>query len=181
MLAVKSQLEIKLLSYFFLNVDKKLYLHEISRLLKVNVANLDKKLKELEKGGVFKSELRGNQRHYSLNKKFPLFQEYQGIINKTFGIENQLKISLKKVKKIDQIFIFGSYTKGKFDEWSDIDVLVVGEHDALSLSKVITQLETRFARNINVIEMTPHEFSRKRKNRDPLLQEIFSHTYIQVL
>ena len=181
MLNIRSQLEKDLLTYFFLNQEQKLYLNEIARLLKHNPANLDKKLKQLEKNGVFKSEWSGKQKYYFLNKKFALFQEYKNIINKTFGVENQIKILLKKVKKIDQIFLFGSYAKGNFDQWSDLDLLIIGEHDPLLLSKIISELEKKLARNINIVEMNPNEFKNRQNQNDPFLKEIFTHKILKLL
>lgn len=181
MINISSKLEIKLLSFFFVNEHKKLYLSEIARLLDLNPANLDKKLKRLEKQGVFLSEWQGKQKYYFLNKQFPLFGEYKSIINKTFGIESQMKISLKKVKNIREAFIFGSYAKGKLDQWSDIDLLIIGSHNPLSLSKIITRLEKVLFRSINIVELTSSELIKRKRMNDPLLNKIFSNKYIKLI
>ncbi|MBN1258707.1 nucleotidyltransferase domain-containing protein [Candidatus Peregrinibacteria bacterium] len=174
MIDIRSKIEKELLAYYFLNITAKHYLQELARLLKLNPGNLDKKLKQLEEKGLFLSEWRGNHRVYFLNRDFPLFREYQRIINKTYGIEGELKKALKTVPKIQEAYIFGSYAGGSFDSLSDIDLLVIGEHDPLVLSKALNKLESRFSREINVVEMAPDE-------KNPFLAKILSGNKIQII
>jgi predicted nucleotidyltransferase len=178
MLKIGSKIEGNLLRYFFLNDSEERHLREIARIIGADPANLDKKLQSLTKLGLFQVKKRGNQSLYSLNKSFFLFNEYKSIISKTYGVEHQIKEALKRVSGIKKAFIFGSYAKGGFDRYSDIDLLVVGEQDGLKLSTAVTEVERKTGREINVVEIDSREFLKPIK---PFIKHILSEKMIEIL
>ena len=66
---------------------------------------------ELE--GVFIAETKGNQKHFFLNKRYPLYNELKSILFKTVGVEGRLKDIIGKTKGIKLSFIYGSYAANK--------------------------------------------------------------------
>ena len=100
MISLKSEITRKLLNYFFLNPKESLYVNELTRNLVLDKRNLVRKIKELETEGVLKSQSRGNLKFYSINRKYPLYNEYRKIVIKTIGFEKGLKSTLKDVKAI---------------------------------------------------------------------------------
>ena len=72
MISMRSKITRVLLNYYFLNFQENLFVNEISRKLDVDKRNLVKKLRELEYEGILKSQVRGNQKLYSINEKYPL-------------------------------------------------------------------------------------------------------------
>ena len=181
MISMRSRITKELLNYFFLNPGESLFVNEISQKLTLDKRNLVKKLKELEKEGILKNEIRGNQKIYSINRSYPLYDEYRKIVFKTIGIENKLKNILKHVNGVEKVYLFGSYAKDKMEVHSDIDLLAVGEHKALELQKQINKLQKKINREINVVNMDKREFSRRREKKDPFIQNIFQGKYIEVL
>ncbi|MBU4512715.1 nucleotidyltransferase domain-containing protein, partial [Patescibacteria group bacterium] len=171
----------KLLGYFFLNPDARLYVNEIARKLSLDRGNLIKKLREAEKEGIFNSEFRGNQKYYSLNKKYPLYKEIQQLFLKTQGIERELKDGLSKIKDIKEAYLFGSYVKNKMDANSDIDILIVGEDDTMTTKKILNQIQKDFGREINAVEMTEKEFNKRRKNKDTFIADVFKNKFIKII
>ncbi|MFH0838341.1 MAG: nucleotidyltransferase domain-containing protein [Patescibacteria group bacterium] len=180
MIKINSKIERDLLTYFFLHVTSEHHLHEIARIIGADPGNLDKKLKSLTKQGLFQVKKRGNQSLYSLNPSFFLFNEYKGIVNKTYGIEHQIKQALQKVPGIKRAFIFGSYAKGNFDEYSDIDLLVIGEQDGLELSRQLTKIERSTNREINPVEFDPKDYEKRCKN-DPFLKNVLKQRLIELI
>jgi len=180
MLTIKSNIEKKLLIYYFANTQTEHHLSELARILTVDPANLDKKIKQLEHDGLFKVHARGNQKIYSLNHHFPLYREYKNIISKTYGIEDMLKQVLKKMAGVQNAYIFGSYATGNFDNFSDIDLLVIGEHDALKLSTAIHKIEKMVDREINIVEFRANDFKKQIKT-NPLLINIFKKSTIKLI
>ncbi|MCK5707890.1 MAG: winged helix-turn-helix transcriptional regulator [Candidatus Aureabacteria bacterium] len=85
----KSNLRRKLLIYFFTHHDAELYLREIASKINVDAGNLSKELKGLEEEGIFNVRTRGNQKHFSLNQKYYLFEELKSIIFKKIGIKKR--------------------------------------------------------------------------------------------
>jgi len=180
MINIRSKTEKELLIYYFCNTNAKHHLHELARILHLDSANLDKKLKQLVKIGLFTAETRGNQKIYSINHKFPLFKEYKSIINKTYGIDNLLTKTLNKISGIQKAYIFGSYTTQKFDQFSDIDLLIIGDNNSLKLSKALHIIEKKINREINAIEISTKEYQ-KTKKTNPLLKNIFKQKTIQII
>ena len=181
MISLKSSITQKLLAYFFLNRTKELYVNELARLLEIDPKNLDKKLKELEKEGLFKSEFKGKQKYYSINSSFPLLKEYEQITNKTIGLEYQLKNTLKKVEGVEETYIFGSYANDKLDVLSDIDLFIIGPHKTLDVERAISPLQKTLGREINTIDMTREKFEEKKRKKDPLIKDIFSKPIIKII
>ena len=154
MIALGSKVSKALLSHFFLHSDDKLYVNEIAGKLGLDKRNLVKKLKDYENEGLFKTEKMGNQLYYSLNKKYPLYNEYRKIILKTIGIESSLKEALKGRKEIKAVYIFGSYAVDIMDSSSDIDVLVDFKEGAKTFDSFMELkffLEDLFHRKVDLV------------------------------
>lgn len=180
MISLRSELTKKLLNYFFINPHERLYVNELSRNFKLDKRNLVKKLRELEKEGILKSEVRGNLKLYSINKKYPLYKEYKRIILKTLGFEDKLRKVLKDVSGVIESYLYGSYAQNKMDVHSDIDLLVIGNHDIKILQKEITKLQKEIGREINVVNMDLAEYRKRTANKDPFILEIFRKKHIKV-
>ena len=180
MISLRSKITQAVLGYFMLHEDSELYVHEIARRLSLDQGNLDRKLKELEKEGILKSDLRGKERYYSLDAYFPLFREYKKIILKTVGFEQSLKQLLKPVKGLEHAYLFGSYAGNKMDRSSDIDLLVVGDHSAIELQRKIAEIQKSVKREINVISMSPGEYRKKQKD-DRFLKSVLRKKKVQLL
>ena len=180
MISLRSEITKKLLNYFFLNPQESLYVNELSRKLALDKRNLVKKLKELENETILKSEKRGNLRFYSINRDYPLYNEYNKIILKTVGFESELRKILEGEKGIKEAYIYGSYAQNTMDAHSDIDLLIVGDYDILKLQRKLSKLQKKIDREINTVNMDESEFKKRRKNKDPFISEIFKKQYIKV-
>jgi len=95
MLNFKSKITIKILSYYFINPDRKHYINELAKIINADPGNLFRKLKELEKEGILSSEPLGNQKYFYLNKKCPFLTEYKNIFERTYGLSEVIKEKLK--------------------------------------------------------------------------------------
>lgn len=163
MLSLRSKITRSVLSYFLLHDHAQSYVLEMARRLHLDGSNLAKKLRELEKEGILQSEARGKERYYSLNKTFPLFQEYKQIILKTVGIEGLLKGLLQNISGIDEAFLFGSYAKDRMDSSSDIDLMVVGDQDTVELRRKLAGIQKTTDREINLVSMSAAEYQKRRR------------------
>jgi len=181
MISTRSNVIKALFGFYFLHPERSFYVNEMARRLGVDKRNLVKKLKELEKEKIFVSEVRGNQRYYSLNKKYPLYKEYRNIFMKTAGIEEKLKSALSNIGRIKEAYIYGSYVRGNMDAFSDIDIIIIGNHDTIMIQKEISKLQKDVDREINVINIGLKEFDDKKKNRDPFISNIFKDKYIKII
>lgn len=181
MINFKSNITQKLLDYFFVNKKSSNYVNELARILELDPGNLFRKLQELEKEGILISEMKGNQKYYSLNSKYPLLSEYKKLYDKKYGFLNDLKKYLKKIKGLKKAFIFGSFVKGNFSPDSDIDLCLVGDHDYESVSPIILSLEKRLGREMSVVDFGTKEFDKKNKNGDEFIKNILSSKIIELI
>lgn len=179
MVSLRSKITRELLGYFFLHEGENLYVNELVRRLDIDKRNLSKKLNELEGVGFFKTESRGNLKYYSLNKTFPLYNEYKKIILKTVGIEIELRKLLENIKGITRAFIYGSYVTNKMDTSSDIDVIVIGNHKVVDVQKAVGALQKRVDREINVINIGEREFILKKN--DPFISDVLKKDKIELV
>jgi predicted nucleotidyltransferase len=181
MISLRSKITKTLLNYFFINPTEWIHINELSRKHKVDKRNLVKKLKELEKEGILKSESRGNLKLYSINLNYPLYEEYKKIVLKTIGFEDRLKKILDKIEEVKEAYIYGSYAKDKMDTHSDIDLLVIGEHSVVSLQGKLNKLQQEIGREINVVNLDEGELKKKIKRRDPFIREILKAKHIRII
>ena len=180
MLSLRSKITQKILGHFVLEEESEMYLNEMCRRFGVDRGNLVRKLRELEKEGVLRSDWKGNQRYYRLNPAFALLKEYKKIILKTVGFEHLLRQALRRIRGVKKAVLFGSYARDRMDPSSDLDLLVVGNHDTIDLQREIARLQKEVGREINVISMGSAEYERKGRG-DPLLRSILQRERVSVL
>ena len=180
MISLRSKITREVLSFFTLHPEAELYINELARRLNLDSGNLTRKLGDLEKEGILASEQRGKQRYYFLNSNFPLLDEYKKIILSTVGFEAILTEALTKVDGIKQAIIFGSYAKNQMNAASDIDLMVIGEHNTISLQKMISKLQKSIDREINLISMGTKEFEQKKKT-DSFVKSILNEKRVKLI
>jgi len=181
MISLRSELTKKLLNYFFINPQESLYVNELSRKFDFDKRNLIKKIKELEKEGILRSQRRGNLKLYSINKSYPLYEEYRKIILKTVGFEDKIKKIVEEIDGIKKAYIYGSYVNNKMDVHSDIDLLVIGDHDIVLLQRKLNKLQKEMDREINTVNMDEREFKKRIKSRDHFIVEILKRRHIKIV
>lgn len=162
---INSKLRSRLLSYFFTNPEKSLYVRELGIILNKDPGNLSRELRKLEQEGVFTSTTKGLVKFYALDRRYPLFNELKNIIFKTEGIDGSLRQLVSKYAGIELAFIYGSYAKGKEKKASDIDIVVVGSFPRDEFTRKLRALESRLNREVNFNSYTKAEFDKEsRKN-----------------
>ena len=181
MISLRSQITRKILSLFFLNPHETLYVNELSRKLGLDKRNLVKKLHELDHIGILKSERKGNLRLYGINPEFPLYEEYRKIVLKTIGVEEKLKQIMRQTPGVKEAHIYGSYARDAMSAHSDLDLLVVGNHDIKTLQKKIILLQREINREINSVNMSEDEFRKRVDMKDPFLSGIFQDKTVRLV
>ncbi|MBU1147747.1 MAG: nucleotidyltransferase domain-containing protein [Candidatus Omnitrophica bacterium] len=181
MISLKSQVTRRLLNYFFINPQKTLYVNEISKMFQLDKRNLVKKIRELEEIGLLKSEKRGNLKLYSINRTYPLYDEYRKIVMKTLGPEGKLRKILQNTIGATEAYIYGSYAKDKMDAHSDIDLLIVGSHDIVLLQKELSKLQKAIDREINTVNMNEREFKKRIARKDSFIIGVLKQKTIRII
>jgi predicted nucleotidyltransferase len=179
----KSRLRNKILLHFFTNPDDEKYLREIAIILGEDPGNLSKEMSKLEKEGIFLSADRGKQKYFSLNKKYPLFEELKSIIFKTIGIQGSLYKIVNEVVGIIFAFIYGSFAKSEESALSDIDlclIIDIGYFNENIFLEKINDLENRISREISYIYYSEKEWYRMVKEKDSFILSILDNQKIML-
>ena len=169
-----------ILNIFYTNPEKSFYFRELSRMLNKAPGVFQKDINNLETEGIIISNFIGRSRFFKLNKQYPLYKEYRSIIIKTIGLEKIISKKLHNIKGINNAFIFGSYAQGTTDNFSDIDIIIVGDTNEKILEKIFLPLEKEFNREINYTLYNPEEFDKKKKI-NPFLKNILDKKIIKLI
>ena len=77
-----SEVRIDILSHFFMHPGEGYYIRQLEKILNRSVSNIQKELIKLEKINLLIPSIKGNQKRYILDKKFPLYKELRNIFIK---------------------------------------------------------------------------------------------------
>jgi len=176
----KSKIRRDILFLFFLEKQNSYYIRELERILGFSAGNIRRELIALKEEGIIDFVKKGNQSHYYLNKKSPIFNEIKSIISKTIGLEFKIKKCLEPITGIKEAFIFGSFAKEKEHSLSDIDLMIIGSIDEDILIPRISKTEELLGREINYHLISEDEW-KKRKDKDSFIKSITSSPVIKII
>lgn len=126
--ALLSGLQQRLLGVLFGQPDRSFYGNELLRLTGTGRGALQRELEKLAAAELVTVKFIGNQKHYQANAASPIFAELRGIVLKTIGLADVLRMALTDVAdRIRIAFVFGSVAKGTDTAASDIDLMVVAD------------------------------------------------------
>jgi predicted nucleotidyltransferase len=164
--ALFSKTQRQVLSLLFGQTGKSFYSKEIVDLAGVGIGTVHRELEKLSGCGLLTIKRIGNQKHYQANPASPIFKELKGIVRKTFGLADPLRIALGQyIDKIKVAFIYGSIAKGTDTTESDIDLMLISDQLAYpDLFASISELEKQLGRQINPTIYTGEEFRKKLKS-----------------
>ena len=181
MIDLRSNLRRALLTHYLVHPSARLYVRELAALLGVDPTNLSRELSRLEREGLFQSELRGKQKYYSLNRKYPLLKQVFSILRRTIGVAPTLSDALRKIPGMEAAYVYGSFAKGEADAVSDIDVLIIGAPPAPELAVVMSRVEKLLHREVNYTVIAGQELKRKLSRHDPFLTDIWNGKRIELI
>lgn len=155
----------RVLSILFGHPDRSYYVKEIVRLADAGVGAVQRELQALLRSGLVTTHRIGNQLHYQANADSPVFAELKGLVVKTFGVADVLRVAIVPLTdRLVYACIYGSVAKGTDTAASDIDVLLIGE--AITLEDALVALgpaERQLGRKVNPTLYTSDEFRRRKK------------------
>lgn len=156
---IKSSIRKRIILLFIYNRDTEFFLSEIAKKVNTTPGTAQRELNTLIKTGFIKFRKDHGRSNYILNKNFILLDEYISIIEKTIGIEEELKNALQNITGIKYALIYGSYAVKKLKSDSDIDLMIIGDTDEDKIYKVITNIEKTVNRNIDYSIISEKEFN----------------------
>ncbi len=178
---ISSETRVKILTLFLLNPEKEYYIRQVERLVGKNYALVRKELARLEAFGLLRSETKGNQMYYTVDRNFFLYPELQRLVLKTEGVARVLKERLNELGDLECIFIYGSFASGTAGATSDIDLFIVGEVDEDRLIPLINESERTLQREINYTLVKKEELRERIDRADPFVTNVLNKPKVMIL
>lgn len=156
---------------------------ELINLAGAGSGGVQRELERLVGSGLVSATVVGNQKRYSANRSAPLYEELRGIIDKTTGVAEVVRLAIESLAPPPMLAVlYGSVPKHSDTAASDIDVLLVG--DGLALEHVFAALqpaETRLGRRVSPTVYTSEEFRKRRAAGHPFLTKVLSGPHVVLL
>lgn len=168
-----SKLRAKVLGWLFTHPDERYFVRQLTTLLGEDSTNVSRELARLEKTGVLILTTEGKQKYYQANKGSPVFNELHGLIVKTAGVADVLRMALAPaMERIKVAFIFGSIASRTEERTSDIDMMVIGETTFSEIVSLISPAQRTLGREINPVVYPASEFKQKIQENHHFLKTV---------
>jgi len=173
----------RVLGLLFGQPDRSFFANELISLARAGSGGVQRELKRLADSGLVTVFRVGNQKHYQANRSSPVFEELCGIVRKTVGLRDPIRVALMPLAdRIERAVLYGSVAKQTDTASSDIDLLIVS--DVLTLEKLYATLapvEESLARKINPTLYTAQEFERRRRKGSSFLKRVLAGEHIVLI
>ena len=176
-----SRTRARLIAAFALRPGERLYLREVTRLIKGEVRAVKQELDRLERLGFLKSEASGNRRYLEVNQNFSLYPELKGMSLKTSGLGDTLRAGISFISSIQFAFVYGSVAKGEEKPGSDLDLFIMGQVSGPLLHKALSKAKAVLHREINTSRFTVEEVRERLKKDDPFIKNVMGGPKILII
>ena len=178
---LSSQVRAEIFRLLFNKQKSSIHLRDLQRKSGLSIGTIQKEITHLKNLDLVTAERDGNRLYYTANSDHPLYEEISGLVEKTSGVVETLRETLREISEIECAFIFGSFAKGKEKSRSDIDLIVIGNVGLRTLSSQFKKLTEQTEREIN-----PHIYSKKSwreklKKKDHFIRSVLNEEKVFLL
>ena len=134
---------------------------------------MQREVRQLSEVGITQRIIRGRNVYFRANRESPVFNELKGLVIKTAGIGDVLRIALTPLaNRIHVAFVYGSIARGDERQTSDLDIFVVGKITFAEVVAALRQAEENLGREVNPTVYPLEEFKSKVKSGHHFLHTI---------
>jgi predicted nucleotidyltransferase len=169
----RSELQLRMLALLLLNPQQTWTASELARRLEANSVSTHRELQRGLSAGLLMREPVGRTYLYRAATDSPLYEPLRLLLERTVGVEVELRRALESVPGVEAAFIHGSFAKQmRIRPTSDVDLLVLGDADPHALRKSVRKVEARVGREIDVLAYRPDEFAALAESGNSLVRGI---------
>lgn len=173
-----------MLQLFYSNPNRSFYVREITRKIDEQINSVRRELANMLSIGIISSDTNNNRLYYEVDQNYEHYTPLAAIFGsgsmptteKAPSAEGE-KQTLKALGNVDLALLTGQLTR---DERSGIDVLLVGDLNQTQVSKYISDLEAKEAKELRYAVMSNDEFSYRQEVNDRFLNLVLQ-SKMQVL
>lgn len=181
--ALFSTVQQRVLAYLFGQPERSFFATELIKLAGGGSGAVQRELARLADSGLVTVSRMGTQKHYQANPKAPIFSELCAIAQKTVGMAEPLRESLKPLaKRISAAFVYGSVAKKQDTAASDIDLMVVSS--SLTYADLFASLadaSDRLGRKVNPTVYSPRELAKRVKQGNAFVTRVLAQPKIWIV
>ncbi len=181
--ALFSNTQQRVLAFLFGQPQRSYFATELIGLAGGGSGAVQRELARLAQSGLVTVTRVGNQKHYQANPHSPIFAELCGIVQKTVGLAEPLRVALLPfADNIAAAFVFGSVAKRSDTAGSDIDLMVVS--DSLNYADLFGALEeaaTRLGRTVNPSIYTRQELAKRIKQKNSFVTRVLAQPKVWLI
>ena len=156
-----------------------LHLRETARRAQMAPIQASRALSGLVKAGLVERKPVGNMVLFSLNRESREAKLLSELVESECGVIPALKKALEKEENVETAFVYGSFASRKQGAKSDVDVIVVGSADLVSLARAFSEASVKYGREINYSVYSRKEFDAKKKT--PFLKRVLAEEKIMLV
>jgi predicted nucleotidyltransferase len=147
----RSQLQARLLAALLLSATEEVGVSELQDRLGASRSGIHQELGRLLDAGILTRRMVGRSALYRPAEDSPLVEPLRTLVERTVGVEPELRRALAAIDGVEAAAIYGSWAAGtSVRPLSDVDVLVIGDADADALERAIREVERRAGREVNL-------------------------------
>jgi predicted nucleotidyltransferase len=173
----------RVLGVLFGNSGRSFYANEIISLAGSGTGAVQRELARLESAGLVTVKRIGNQKHYQANAAASVFSELRGLVLKTSGLVDVLRVGLAPLtSRIRAAFVFGSIAKGEDAATSDVDLMVISDDVTYAdLFDALEDVSSKLGRRVNPTIYAPAEIADKVEQENAFLKRVTSQPKIWLI
>lgn len=141
---------------FFLNPGTTAYLRGLADEFNESTNSIRIELNRFEEAGMLSSENIGNKKLYKANNNYPLLPDLHNILLKYIGIDRVIDVVIKRMGKMEKMYLAGDYAKGK--DTGIIDLVFVGKIDKVYLVNMVSKAEKLVDRKLRFLTYESEEW-----------------------
>lgn len=181
--ALFTRVQQRVLGLLYGNTGRSYYVNEIIRLSGMGSRSVQRELGKLANAGLVTVTQQGNQKHYRANPDSAVFSELRGLILKTVGLVDVLRVALEPMTEhITTAFVYGSVAKGEDTATSDIDLMVISDSlTHVDLFAVLEEATQALGRTVNPTMYTPEEFQKRRAQDSAFVRRVMDQPKLWIM
>lgn len=169
----RSQLQLRMLGLLLSSPDRSWTTAELADRLDAPSISVHRELRRALDAGLLTRTPVGKSYLYQAATESPLYEPLLLLVERTVGVEVELRQVLEGLPGVEAAFIHGSFASGQtIRPTSDVDVLVLGSVDPHLLRRRVRSVEKRVGREIDVLAYTATEFAALAESGNSLVREI---------
>lgn len=178
---LRSKTRTRILWHFLNNVDARVGLRELSRIVKLQVHAVGREIALLKKVNLIYEEKTPSKNHYTLNKQHPFFDEIVSLFHKSYGVGGMIMNNRDVFEGTDLLVLTSHYLYNLPKDKYDIDLLIVGSPKIDQVSIFLHNIETSLQRELLYTIITQADFKNRKQKLDPFIWNILEKPSVLVL